>query len=353
MLTPLVESPVENVAPDAAVLAHRGPARRPSIAEGEAIGSYELVELMGRGGMGEVWRARHRRLARGAAIKFVRPERLGGGGHEDAVRTVHQFEREAQATASLSSPYTIRLFDFGTTGEGAFYYAMELLEGRDLDALVREYGPLPAARVVYLLEQICRSLADAHACGLVHGDIKPANIHACRMGIEHDFVKVLDFGLVKREDRALEDTLVTAQQMTSGTPGYMAPEVILGDGSVDRRADIYALGCVATFCDRSAGVRRRQLDAEALAAPPGRSRAAVAADRPGHSRLDRRPGAGVPAERSGPAAAGRGRGPAPDRRRHRRGCLDPAPGEGMVGGAPPRADRGGRTDGVADRPHLT
>jgi serine/threonine-protein kinase len=124
---------------------------------------------------------------------------------------------------------------------------MELLSGRDLESLVREFGPLPADRVVYLLRQVCHSLADAHSRGLVHRDIKPANIYVCRMGLDYDFVKVLDFGLVKFKAGSIEDTLATDDHPTTGTPAYMAPEVILGSADVDRRADVYALGCVAYF----------------------------------------------------------------------------------------------------------
>ena len=136
----------------------------------------------GHGGMGEVWRARHRLLARSAAIKLVRPELLGARDAAEARLVLRRFEREAQATAALSSPHTIELFDYGMTDEGTFYYVMELLAGRDLESLVREFGPLPADRALYLLRQVCHSLADAHARSLVHRDIKPANIYVCRHG---------------------------------------------------------------------------------------------------------------------------------------------------------------------------
>jgi serine/threonine protein kinase len=216
--------------------------------EAQALGSYELVELLGHGGMGEVWRARHQLLARDAAIKLVRPEVLGAKTESDARIVLRRFEREAQATASLSSPHTIQVFDFGMTRDGAFYYVMELLAGRDLEGLVREFGPLPADRAIFLLRQACHSLADAHARGMVHRDIKPANIYVCRMGLEYDFVKVLDFGLVKVRPRVLGgDSLVTLDHTTTGTPAYMAPEIIVGDADVDRRADVYAIGCVAYF----------------------------------------------------------------------------------------------------------
>jgi tRNA A-37 threonylcarbamoyl transferase component Bud32 len=215
--------------------------------EAQELGSYRLVELLGHGGMGEVWRAEHRLLARNAAVKLVRPEVLGAGDTADAKVILRRFEREAQATASLSSPHTIHVFDYGMTDEGTFYYVMELLSGRDLESLVRDFGPLPADRAIFLLRQVCHSLADAHARGLVHRDIKPANIYVCRMGLEYDFVKVLDFGLVKVHDRPSTQTLLTVNQHTTGTPAYMAPELILGESDVDRRADVYALGCVAYF----------------------------------------------------------------------------------------------------------
>ncbi|HEY1305816.1 MAG TPA: serine/threonine-protein kinase [Vicinamibacterales bacterium] len=216
--------------------------------EAQDLGSYHLVERLGSGGMGEVWRAEHRLLARNAAIKLVRPEVLGAKTDSDAQTILRRFEREAQATAALSSPHTIEVFDFGITNEGTFYYVMELLKGRDLETLVREFGPLPASRTIHLLRQVCHSLADAHARGLVHRDIKPANIYVCRMGLDYDFTKVLDFGLVKIKERARDgDSLATLEQTTTGTPAYMAPETILADGEVDRRADVYALGCVAYF----------------------------------------------------------------------------------------------------------
>ncbi|MBI2827648.1 MAG: serine/threonine protein kinase [Acidobacteria bacterium] len=212
------------------------------------LGGYHLVELLGTGGMGEVWRAEHHLLARDAAIKLVRPELLGARDEAEMRLTLGRFEREAQATAQLSSPHTIQLFDFGVTEEGTFYYVMELLAGRDMKSMVREFGPMPADRAFYLLRQVTHSLAEAHARGLVHCDIKPANIYVCRMGLEYDFVKVLDFGLVKSNRRPGDaDTLVTLDHTTTGTPAYMAPETILGDADVDQRADVYALGCVAYY----------------------------------------------------------------------------------------------------------
>jgi serine/threonine-protein kinase len=219
------------------------------IKEARELGSYELVEQLGAGGMGSVWRAKHRLLARDAAVKLVRPEALGET-ESAAQAQLRRFEREAQATALLQSEHSIRLFDFGATEDGSFYYVMELLDGRDLESFVKDFGPLPHERVMYLLRQVCHSLAEAHARGMVHRDIKPANIFLCRMGLEFDFVKVLDFGLVqtRRPDPATAktETLITAQQLI-GTPAYMAPELILGNHNVDRRADVYAIGCVAFF----------------------------------------------------------------------------------------------------------
>jgi eukaryotic-like serine/threonine-protein kinase len=214
--------------------------------QAQELGSYHLEELLGRGGMGEVWRGRHRLLKTSAAIKLVRPELLGASGKTEAEDMLIRFAREAQATAALSSPHTIRVFDFGVTADRTFYYVMEMLAGRDLASLVREFGPVPANRTLFLLRQVCQSLAEAHGRGLVHRDITPANIYVCRMGLEYDFVKVLDFGLVTSSDRSMEHTLMTGAHTTTGTPAFMAPEIIL-EGEVDERADVYALGCVAYY----------------------------------------------------------------------------------------------------------
>jgi len=215
--------------------------------QAQQMGSYRLTELLGRGGMGEVWRAHHRLLARSAAIKLVRPELLGASSEAEARNMLRRFEQEARATAALSSPHTIRVFDFGVTAERTFYYVMELLDGRDLESLVRDFGPLPAERAVFLLRQMCHSLADAHARGLVHRDVSPSNVYVCRLGLDYDFVKVLDFGLVRfHSDRSMEETIIAGPHTTRGTPAFMAPEILL-DGYVDQRADVYAIGCVAYY----------------------------------------------------------------------------------------------------------
>jgi eukaryotic-like serine/threonine-protein kinase len=210
------------------------------------LGSYRLVEKLGQGGMGEVWRAEHRMLARAAAIKLIRPAALGTSDGSHARELLRRFEREAQATAALRSPHTIEVYDFGLAADGSFYYVMELLEGYSLQALVDRFGPVPPERAVAFLRQACHSLHEAHRAGLVHRDVKPANLFACRRGLDVDVVKVLDFGLVKVQGRRTpgEESL-TAQGTFTGTPGYMPPEVALGEEPIDGRADIYALGCVA------------------------------------------------------------------------------------------------------------
>src|SRR5262249_32156426 len=151
----------------------------------------------GSGGMGEVWRARHRMLIRPAAVKLIRPQGLGSAPGHDPDVLLRRFEREARATAGLRSPNTVQLYDFGVTDGGTWYYVMELLDGMDLETLVARFGPVPAERAIHLLAQVCASLEDAHENGLVHRDIKPANLIVSRVGAVWDFVKVLDFGLVK------------------------------------------------------------------------------------------------------------------------------------------------------------
>jgi serine/threonine-protein kinase len=220
---------------------------RRQVAEASELGQYLLEDRIGGGGMGEVWRARHRLLIRPAAIKLIRPRALGAMSGDPEL-LMRRFEREARATAALTSPHTVQLYDFGVAEDGRLYYVMELLDGIDLETLVRQHGPLPAERVVHILRQVCAALQDAHANGLVHRDIKPANVVISRAGTTFDFVKVLDFGLVKLDSagRADKDALnLSAENSWSGTPGYMAPEVVLGVADTDHRVDLYALGCIA------------------------------------------------------------------------------------------------------------
>jgi serine/threonine-protein kinase len=184
-------------------------------------------------------------LARPAAIKLVRRDVLGLASGPPNEALLQRFEREARATAALHSPHTVELYDYGVTTDGTFYYVMELLEGLDLEQLVRRYGPVPPPRAVHLVVQLCDSLADAHHAGLIHRDVKPANVYACRKGLRYDFVKLLDFGLVKPAWRyGIDDSSLTQEGATPGTPAYLAPEVALGSVEVDERVDIYAAGCV-------------------------------------------------------------------------------------------------------------
>jgi serine/threonine-protein kinase len=210
------------------------------------LGSYRLEERLGHGGMGEVWKASHRLLARPAAIKLIRAAGPGGvAGNLPDVR--RRFEREAQVIAQLRSPHTVTLFDYGIAEDGSCYYVMELLDGIDADTLIKRFGPIPAERVVHILRQMCHSLSEAESRGLVHRDVKPANLFLCRYGEDDDFVKVLDFGIAKavREPPAEALTAITMPNLVHGTPAFIAPEQALGSPDVDGRADIYSTGCVA------------------------------------------------------------------------------------------------------------
>ncbi len=219
----------------------------------ERVGPYTLVGRLGSGAMGVVYEARHALLRRPTAIKLLAP------GVADE-RALTRFEREVQLTAALTHPSTIAIYDYGRTESRVFYYAMELLRGVNLQQLVSIDGPLPPGRVVHLLRQACGALAEAHAAGLIHRDIKPANLMVCVLGGIPDFLKVLDFGLVKDMGAgetvpaaagqvAVEAAPVAVSQDGSllGTPLYLAPEGITNPGAVDARLDIYALGAVAYF----------------------------------------------------------------------------------------------------------
>ncbi len=223
--------------------AHAAARRAARAAESRAddLGAYRLLKKLGEGGMGEVWRAEHRQLARPAAIKLIRAQL---GGADASSEHVQRFEREAQAIASLRSSHTIDLYDFGVAADGGLFYVMELLDGLDLDDLVARFGPQPAGRVVEIVAQICSSLGEAHARGLIHRDIKPANVYLCRQADEVDVVKVLDFGLVLANEKVTGQERLTNSGLVHGTPSYMAPEQAQGD-ALDGRADLYALGCVA------------------------------------------------------------------------------------------------------------
>ncbi len=209
------------------------------------LGSYRLTELLGQGGMGAVWKAKHRLLLRPAAIKVIHGDMPGVTDAVSRDIMLKRFEQEAQTTASLRSPHTVELYDFGVSDDGSFYYVMELLEGFNLGTIVGRFGSVPPARAIQFLRQACHSLAEAHEQGLIHRDIKPENIFVCRYGRDLDFVKVLDFGLVKVPHAdASEDVNLTTSGFAGGTPGFIAPEQATGE-EVDGRTDIYALGCVA------------------------------------------------------------------------------------------------------------
>lgn len=217
-----------------------------AVRKAREIGAYRLGKLLGEGGMGQVYRATHQLLARPAAVKLIRTDNIKGVSSETARTAMERFRREAAAAASLNSPHTIALYDFGPTGDGSFFYAMELLEGLSLEEMVQKVGPLPQERVIWFLRQAALSLAEAHGRNLVHRDIKPSNLFACRAGVEVDFLKVLDFGLVRENvPGGSTDVKLTAADAMTGTPAFMAPELALGDPDFDHRVDIYALGCTA------------------------------------------------------------------------------------------------------------
>jgi eukaryotic-like serine/threonine-protein kinase len=207
-----------------------------AVRKARRLGQYTLGERIGEGGMGVVFMAEHALLRRPTAVKLLPPERAGA-------TALLRFEREVQITSRLTHPNTVAVYDYGRTPDGVFYYAMEYLEGLNLEELVRIDGALPAGRVVHLLRQAAGSLTEAHANGLIHRDIKPSNLLLCRRGYESDFVKVLDFGLV-RELESEEPSLTQAGYL-AGSPLYMSPEQIVDPASVDARSDLYSLGVVA------------------------------------------------------------------------------------------------------------
>jgi serine/threonine protein kinase len=210
---------------------------RAAAIEAKQLGQYQLEQKLGAGAMGVVYRGRHAMLRRPTAIKLLDADKV-------TEQSISRFEREVQITSQLTHPNTVQIFDFGRTPEGVFYYAMEYLEGIDLQALVDKYGPQPAGRVIHILRQVCGSLYEAHSSGLVHRDIKPSNLMLTRRGAEADVVKVLDFGLVKlREDQPQDG----GERGLAGTPLYMSPEAIQLPNSVDGCSDLYAVGAVGYF----------------------------------------------------------------------------------------------------------
>jgi serine/threonine-protein kinase len=212
---------------------------RRRVEEARRLGQYTLEAKLGEGGMGTVYRARHAMLRRPTAIKLLPPERTGGSSLE-------RFEREVQATALLSHPNTVQVYDFGRTPDGIFYYAMEYLEGVDLDTLVRGFGPQPPGRVVHVLGQVAGALGEAHRAGLIHRDVKPGNVILCERGGAPDVAKVVDFGLVRdlSQERRLTES---ALDVITGTPLYLSPEAITAPLRIDGRSDLYAVGALGYF----------------------------------------------------------------------------------------------------------
>ena len=287
----------------AVVISHVVTGLGQQVAKAREMGSYQLGELLGRGGMGEVYHATHRMLARPAAIKLIRPEMLGGSDPAAAQLAVTRFRREAETAASLRSPHTVELYDFGVTDDQTLYFVMELLEGLNLDSLVRRHGPLPPGRVVHILRQVCASLEEAHVRGLVHRDIKPANIHVGRLGLVYDFVKVLDFGLVKpatdRPNRGF--TRDPGRPGDRNTRLYGAGERPERHGGPPSRS-VFARVRRLLPPDRPAGLRRRDRDAGLRSTPSGRPDATVATGAIHGAAGPRATRSGMPGEEAGGSA---------------------------------------------------
>lgn len=213
-------------------------AAREQVYQARKLGRYRLEVPIGEGGMNQVWLAWDAPLRRRVALKILR-----SAGERDS-RVVQRFEREARAASQLTDPHTVRIFDFGTSDDGIYYIAMEYLRGADLAAIVGDHGPMPPARVVHFALQACRSLAEAHEAGIIHRDVKPQNFFVTRVGDDHDFLKLLDFGLARVENDS--DPRLTQSGVLSGTPAFMAPEACRGE-QADVRSDIYALGATLYF----------------------------------------------------------------------------------------------------------
>jgi serine/threonine-protein kinase len=257
--------------------AHWSDRLRRQAQEARRLGQYVLRRQLGAGGMGEVYLAEHVLLKRPAAIKLIRPDRAGDP------KNLQRFEREVKTTATLTHPNTVQVFDYGHTEDGTFYYVMEYLPGLTLDSLVKDAGPLPPARAVHFLRQLCGALAEAHGAGLVHRDIKPGNVMVCERGGARDVVKLLDFGLVL--PHGVGDEKLTQDGAVAGTPAYMSPEQASGRDEPGARSDIYSVGALAYFLLAGRSPFAGRAPVQVLAAhlyetpePPSRHRPEVPAD---------------------------------------------------------------------------
>ena len=226
--------------------------------EAQRIGQYRLKQVLGFGGMGTVYLAEHVLLRRPCAVKLIRPDQAGDP------KTLTRFEREVQATATLTHPNTVEIFDYGHAEDGTFYYVMEYLPGMNLEDLVEQHGPMPPERAVHLLRQVCQALREAHGIGLIHRDVKPSNILACERGKVYDVAKLLDFGLVKGFGLAGDDARLTREGALTGSPAFVSPEQAAGRRQLDARSDIYNVGAVAYFLITGQLVFERQSALEML-----------------------------------------------------------------------------------------
>jgi serine/threonine-protein kinase len=221
--------------------AHRVEVLRQEVAQARQLGQYQLKERLGSGGMGDVYLAHPYLLRRPCAIKLIRPERANDP------TILRRFEREVQATATLTHPSTVQIYDYGHSDDGTFYYVMECLPGPTIEQLVRSYGPIPPGRVVHFLLQLCGALGEAHGIGLIHRDIKPGKTMICRSGGRHDVAKLLGFGLVAAPGDRPRDEALTIEGAIYDTPAYISPEQADRRNNLGPASDIYSLGAVAYY----------------------------------------------------------------------------------------------------------
>jgi serine/threonine-protein kinase len=247
--------------------------------EAQRLGQYRLKKVLGFGGMGTVYLAEHVLLRRPCAVKLIRADQAGDP------RTLSRFEREVRATATLTHPNTVEIYDYGHADDGTFYYVMEYLPGMNLEDLVDQYGPMPAERAVHLMRQVCQALREAHGIGLIHRDVKPGNIFASERGKVYDVAKLLDFGLVKSACLDDQKPGLTREGALTGSPAFVSPEQAVGRPQIDARSDIYNVGAVAYFLiagqmlfDRTSALQMLHAHAYEPPVPNERFREAAPAD---------------------------------------------------------------------------